>query len=226
MNNESEYPDIYSDKEFVKLYDQIKEYTMVGIERCYALYQAVIYCIRKGQTSSVAECGVWKGGSCMLICFLLMKHGITDWQLYLYDTFEGMVAPGDDDGEIEKEEWQKQLRKDGQSQWCRAELEEVKANMEKTGYPLKHIHFVKGKVEETIPGVMPDSLLLLRLDTDWYSSTRHELQYLYPLLQKGGVLIIDDYGAWQGAKKAVDEYFKDDIVLLNRIDETGRILIK
>ncbi len=74
----------------------------------------------------------------------------------------------------------------------------------------------------------PPSLALLRLDTDWYESTRHELEHLYPRLAAGGVLIIDDYGHWDGARRAVDEYFERQAapLLLNRIDYTGRIAVK
>jgi len=87
---------------------------------------------------------------------------------------------------------------------------------------------VCGPVEQTIPAVLPKSIALLRLDTDWYSSTRHELNYLFPQLVKGGVLIIDDYGYWQAARRAVDEYFavSNTKVLLNRIDYTGRIGVR
>ena len=79
-----------------------------------------------------------------------------------------------------------------------------------------------------MPGYLPSGIALLRLDTDWYESTKHELEHLYPLLVSGGVIIIDDYGHWKGAKKAVDEYIKDNNLplLLNRIDYTGRIGIK
>src|SRR5690606_24776929 len=102
------------------------------------------------------------------------------------------------------------------------------SNMVSTGYPMERCHFVEGKVEDTIPATVPDRISLLRLDTDWYESTRHELEHLWPLLQPGGVLIIDDYGHFEGARKAVDEYFLDrsDAPLLNRIDYTGRIAIK
>ena len=72
------------------------------------------------------------------------------------------------------------------------------------------INFVRGKVEDTIPKNMPEKIALLRLDTDWYESTYHELKYLFPLLSKNGVLIIDDYGHWKGAKKAVDQYFGEN----------------
>jgi O-methyltransferase len=96
-----------------------------------------------------------------------------------------------------------------------------------TKYPPANIHYVKGKVEDTIPATLPsDGIALLRLDTDWYESTAHELKHLYPLLIVSGVLIIDDYGHWDGCKKAVDEYFENRPLLLNRIDYTGRIAVK
>jgi hypothetical protein len=100
--------------------------------------------------------------------------------------------------------------------------------MAMTNYPQDKLNYVVGKVEDTIPETLPRKIALLRLDTDWYESTLHELNHLYPLLTEGGVLIIDDYGHWQGAKKAVDEYIEKNKlkILLNRIDYTGRIAIK
>jgi hypothetical protein len=100
--------------------------------------------------------------------------------------------------------------------------------MYETGYDREKISFVKGKVEETIPDNAPQSISLLRLDTDWYESTRHELIHLYPRLSHGGVIIIDDYGHWLGARKAVDEYIEQNnlCLLLNRLDYTGRIGVK
>ncbi|MCW2967337.1 MAG: macrocin O-methyltransferase, partial [Solirubrobacteraceae bacterium] len=97
-----------------------------------------------------------------------------------------------------------------------------------TGYPPERIHFVRGPVEETLPEHAPERLALLRLDTDWYESTRAEMEHLYPRLSDGGVLIIDDYGHWDGARRAVEEHFaaNGDAPLLHRIDYTGRIGIK
>ena len=93
---------------------------------------------------------------------------------------------------------------------------------------LPRVEFVQGRVENTLPAAAPPEIALLRLDTDWYESTRHELEHLYPRLVDGGVLIVDDYGYWQGARQAVDEYFGEtgEAILLNRIDDTGRIAVK
>ena len=95
-----------------------------------------------------------------------------------------------------------------------------------TGYPEQRLHFVPGLVEETIPAQVPEGISLLRLDTDYYASTKHELTHLYPRIAAGGVLLIDDYGHWAGCKKAVDEYLASrDPVLLHRIDYTGRVTV-
>ena len=231
ISNEEEIPDalqdIEADKNFQQVYAKIKACTMVEPERCYALYHAVQYIIRNGIKGDFAECGVWKGGSVMLVAYTLLEAGITDRKIYLYDTYEGMTKPGEKDGETEKKEWEKNKVNGQLNNWCLSPLEEVQANMAITAYPKDNIVYVKGKVEQTIPGTLPGKIALLRLDTDWYESTKHELNHLYPLLEKGGILIIDDYGAWQGARKATDEYFAPNKgVYLNRIDYTGRLVIK
>ena len=219
--------DIAQDKSFLEIYEKVRNYSMVEIERSFALYQSIRYIIANNIKGDLVECGVWKGGSAMLVAYTLMKAGITDRKIFLYDTFEGMVKPGENDGEFEKKEWEKLKVNGDRSNWCLSSIEEVQTNMYKTGYPKESIVFVKGKVEETIPGKLPAQIALLRLDTDWYDSTKHELTHLYPLLEKGGVLIVDDYGAWEGARKATDEYFATyGPVYLNRIDFTGRLVIK
>jgi hypothetical protein len=132
--------------------------------------------------------------------------------LYLYDTFDGMSEPTENDvapSGQKAEVLLKNLAKDEQNHiWAFAPLDKVRSNVESVGYPADKIKFVKGKVEDTIPGTIPEKIALLRLDTDWYESTKHELLHLYPLLVSGGVLILDDYGYWAGARKAVDEFFE------------------
>ena len=179
----------------------------------------------------VVECGVWKGGSTMMMVKTLMQAGITDREIYLYDTYEGMPEPTEKDKDLSGTSAQgtwSENQTDSVNEWCYSPLEEVQNNLYSTGYPADKIHFVKGKVEDTIPATLPQSIALLRLDTDWFDSTYHELIHLYPLLQKGGTLIIDDYGHWQGAREAVDKYFAENQVtmLLSRIDYTGRIGVK
>lgn len=168
----------------------------------------------------------------MAMAKTLANQSSTDRTLWLYDTFEGMSDPTDSDvdfvGRTADSMLATQERTDTESIWCYSALEEVKNNLQSTGYPDTRIRYVVGKVEETIPNSIPDQIAVLRLDTDWYESTRHELEQLYPRLVPGGVLIVDDYGHWEGCRKAVDEYFARNglPVLLNRIDYTGRMAIK
>ena len=151
--------------------------------------------------------------------------------VFLYDTFTGMVKPTDHDVSLKEEKASEYFDQckigEDRSNWCFASLDDVRNNMALVDYPAERIHYIKGKVEDTLLETRPEKISLLRLDTDWYESTRFELEHLYPRLVKGGVLIIDDYGHWKGAKKAVDEYFgKQGSVFLNRIDYTGRLLVK
>jgi O-methyltransferase len=168
----------------------------------------------------------------MAIALTLIEEGVKDRDLYLFDTFEGMPAPGEKDidlwGEPALEKFSKMKISDVSSTWVNASLENVKQAMALTGYPMERIHFIKGLVEVTIPGKAPESIALLRLDTDWYQSTIHELTNLYPRLSQKGILIVDDYGHFKGAREAVDAYFHKNKMspLLHRIDYTGRLIIK
>ena len=210
----------------------VKRFTMTSPERVYAILEAVRYVIKANVPGSIVECGVWRGGTMMAVAQLLRKLGKMEKDLYLFDTFEGMPTPGDNDvdfrGRVAKREFLTRKRTNDTSNWCYASLADVQSNLDSVGYLNSQIHYIVGKVEETIPDHAPEEISILRLDTDWYESTKHELVYLYPRLVKGGVLIIDDYGHWQGARKAVEEYFSDHGIslLLNRIDYTGRIGVK
>ena len=224
-------PVIDKDERFRRIYDKCKQYTMTSKERMYALYKSVEYIIHSKIPGDFVECGVWSGGSTMLIAYTLLELNATNRKIYLYDTFEGMSEPTEDDYSVSNkssraiDKWKKEQKED-YNEWCYASLSEVKRNMTSTKYPGNNIIFIKGKVEETIPKTMPSKIAILRLDTDWYESTKHELIHLFPLVSKNGVLIIDDYGYWAGSKKAVEEYFSNKSILLNRIDSTGRIGIK
>jgi hypothetical protein len=221
------------DAGFEELRDRVAEATMTSDERMHALFQAINYVTSAGIAGDVVECGVWRGGSSMLGAFALLAHDEASRTLWLYDTFEGMTPPGEldvkYDGSSASDELARQERRaDLVNDWCVATIEDVRSNMQETGYPMNRVRLVEGKVEETIPTQAPDAIAILRLDTDWFESTWHELIHLYPRLVPGGVLIVDDYGWWQGAREAVDRYFDEHGVrmLLSRIDETGRMGIK
>lgn len=217
----------------IDIIEQVRPFTMTSPERLYGLIEAVRYLESNEVAGNFVECGVWKGGSMMAVALTLKKLGSTNRQLYLYDTYEGMTAPTAADLSYQGEGAAELLQKEsGQKEdsviWAYSSLEQVRENVLSTGYPESHIHFIQGDVLQTIPDKVPDSIALLRLDTDWYESTRHEMIHLYPLLVSRGVLIIDDYGFWRGSRQAVDEYIAEHRpgLLLNRMDDTGRVAIK
>lgn len=222
-------PDDFSpeDRELVSA---VSPYTMTSPERIIGLVRGVEYAVRRGLPGAIVECGVWRGGSMLAVAKTLLRLGATDRDLYLFDTFEGMTEPTSHDVSFDGQTAADALRSGspGDLVHANAPLERVRDVIRSSGYDPRHIEFVKGMVEDTIPDSAPDQIALLRLDTDWYESTRHELTHLYPRLVHGGVLIIDDYGHWQGARKAVDEYFAElgAPLLLNRLDYTGRVAIK
>lgn len=149
--------------------------------------------------------------------------------LYLFDTYEGMPPPTDSDRRASDNEIASTLlaaNSKSSKVWCYSALGEVKTNMAKTGYPEDKVHYIEGRVENTLPKMAPPQIALLRLDTDWYESTRHELIHLYPRLSPGGIMIIDDYGFWTGSRKAVDEYFSSTGTFLHRIDANARLIQK
>lgn len=203
---------------------------MTSPERVFALRSAVRYIVQNGIPGDIVECGVWKGGSMMAVARTLLELGDRTRVLHLFDTFEGMPAPTASDVDYAGEEAQERLHRSGKDAnvWAIAPLEQVKRAVLSVGYDPDKFRFVQGRVEDTIPGEAPSAISLLRLDTDWYESTRHELVHLFPRLSPGGVLIIDDYGHWQGARRATDEYLAQHRIklLLNRIDYTGRIGVK
>ena len=213
--------------EFLEVYERCSEYTMTSAERMYGLWSAVRYIAGRALEGDYVECGVWRGGSSMLAALEFKRQAAEDRRFFLYDTFEGMAEPTPEDGAVARSEWSRH-RRESHNDWCYSPLDEVRANMLSTGLPEDRLELVKGKVEDTIPGTAPAQIALLRLDTDWYASTRHELEHLFPRLRPGGVLIVDDYGHWQGARQAVDEYFAEHGIstLLVRLDETGRVAVK
>lgn len=166
----------------------------------------------RGIPGAVVECGVWRGGASMAMALRLQSLGQAR-DFFLYDTFDGMSEPTADDtdpaGLPAAQLLQNSPKDEHNHIWAYAPFEKVRQNFESTGYPGERLHFIQGKVEDTIPATLPEKIALLRLDTDWYASTKHELAHLYPLLESGGVLILDDYGYWSGAKKAADEYFRE-----------------
>lgn len=215
-----------------QIIESAKAFTDTGLDRMLALINAVRYVVKYDIPGAIVECGVWRGGSMMIVARTLLALGVTSRPLYLFDTFEGMPPPQKVDvnflGMKASEKYERVTLGEQGAAWCYASLNDVRNAMRSTGYDMQHVRFIKGKVEDTVPHEAPELIAILRLDTDWYESTRHELVHLYPRLADTGVLIIDDYGHWAGARQAVDEYFAalTRPVFLHRIDYTGRLVIK
>ena len=220
-----------------EIVERVRPFTMTSVDRLEALIDAVRYCVRREIPGAFAECGVWRGGSVLAMILTLQELGAAERDVHLFDTFEGMTAPTAQDVSAHSppalDTWSTAVQRGAQpwEGYFRPELVNIAAVREtvlSSGYPAGRVHLAQGPVEETLPSAAPDALALVRLDTDWYESTAHEMRHLYPRLSPGGVLIIDDYGHWEGARKAVDEYFATEAppLLLNRIDYTGRIAVK
>jgi O-methyltransferase len=203
-------------------------------EAIVTLARAVDHVVKHGISGAFVECGVYMGGNIEVMIRALQRHGISDCDIYLYDTFAGMPKPEERDDEAisgAKKSWEAhRTKEDGDrgSNWMKAGVELVRQRLDPLGYPERHLHFVKGMVEDTIPETMPEKIAILRLDTDFYASTKHELQHLYPRLSPGGILIIDDYGAFPGSRQATDEYAAEHGLdwFLHRVDAHVRLVVK
>jgi len=217
--------------EDVALVRRVEPFTRITPEHLWGCIRAIEYIVENKIPGAIVECGVWKGGSVMAVALTLIRLADQSREFYLYDTFEGMTPPTRHDVDFEGKDAAVQMatakdRSLGIEAY--APLDEARRNVLGTGYDPSKIHFVKGRVEDTIPERAPDQISLLRLDTDWYESTRHELQHLFPRVVRGGVLMIDDYGHWRGVRKATDEFFMDQPSrpLLCRLDYASRLAIK
>jgi O-methyltransferase len=217
-----------------ELIERALPYTMTGVPRLHALVIAVRHLVRARVPGAFVECGVWRGGSVLAMIATLQQLGVDDREVHLFDTFEGMTEPDQRDTSLidrpAVEIWEEAEGRPW-PEFFSPELfneDAVREVVLSTGYPAERVHFVRGPVQQTLPAAAPERIALLRLDTDWYESTRHELEHLYPRLFAGGVLVVDDYGHWEGCRRAVDEYFdgQAEPILLSRIDYSARLGVK
>lgn len=215
----------YSHEELAPLYAR---WTMVNEAHQNFSIQAIERVNEQGVEGDVVECGVWKGGMSMAMIFANQRHNI-DRTFWLFDTFEGLPPPDSEKDDRRAQKLYNRIQKgrinwdvrkklatheleDGKWNW--GPLDVVKQNVLYTGYPPEKLRFVKGKVEDTLPVTnLPEKIAVLRLDTDWYSSTKAEMEYLYNRLQPGGILIVDDYCSWAGANNAIKEFFNQTLHL-------------
>jgi hypothetical protein len=218
--------------DFLPFYEAIRPFSMSSPERLYNVHQAVKYIVAADIPGALIECGVWMGGTMMMVASTLVALGTTDRMLYLYDTYAGHPRP---DPDLDRDlydhpavaDWERETEH-GSRLWADVSIDIVRSNIASTSYPMDRVVFVEGKVENTLLGTRPDQIALLRLDVDWYAPTIACMVHLYPRLCDHGVLIIDDYGHYKGCRQAVDEYLESATapMLLNRIDYTCRTGVK
>lgn len=207
------------------------KFSMTGSIRMWALIQSMKHIRHNKINGDFVECGVWKGGNLALMRRFCDYHKIEKC-IFGYDTFDGMSEPTLEDVDLHGVYASDAMRKSPKNEaitniHAYAGLQQVEENL-RTLNSFEGVRLIKGKVEESlvIPENLPQQISILRLDTDWYESTKIELDVLFPRLVKGGILIIDDYGHFKGAQKAVDDYFRNQNIWLHYIDYTCRLMIK
>ena len=205
--------------------------TMVSLERLIATANSAIYVCKNNLPGAFVECGVWRGGNAILATKIFEFYGKEN-NVYLYDTFDGMVPPTTEDfspiiGSAEEIFAAKEA--DGEK-WCFATVDDVVQNFDQFTAPLSNVVIIKGDVLETLSLSVnvPNQIAILRLDTDWYESTRYEMQILFPRVISQGIIMFDDYGFWGGHQKAINEYFVDKGLNphMSYVDESCRLIVK
>ena len=204
------------------IYTKCSQITLLSKERIYANIDAVEYVVKNNIEGDIVEIGVWKGGS-ILAMILALEELNTTRNIFLYDTFEGMTEPTLKDYELNNNRLAQSVLHEPLYK-AYSPLEEVKSNIFNNITKEHSISFIKGDICQN--KTFPNKIAVLRLDTDWYESTKYELENFYPLVSKNGVIIIDDYGHWAGSRLATDEFINGKNIDLKEIDYTGRLFIK
>ena len=203
----------------------VRKQTMLPYINLVTLYEQVLYCEKGNIEGDLVECGVWKGGAVGLMALANIKNGTIKRKLHLFDAFEEICAPNKDiDGDraindVKKLAGAKALI-NGELKPLKgiydsfggpSDINECKSLIEDTiGYPSNYVNYHKGWFQNTIPFKSKEikKIAILRLDGDWYESTKVCLDNLYDKVVQNGFIIFDDYGWYDGCKKAVDEFFK------------------
>lgn len=182
---------------------------------------AVRFILARKVEGAIVECGVGNGN--FPYQWMQELNACREVrEMYLYDTFAGLVRPTEKDftcadavlyqmsPEEVMQRWESEVISEKVNGWCYDSLESVQGRLRATGYPEVHVHYVVGDVMETLAceEKLPEKIAILRLDTDWYESSKWELERLYDRVPSGGVVIFDDYFHWDGQRRATDEFFR------------------
>ncbi|HVI07959.1 MAG TPA: TylF/MycF/NovP-related O-methyltransferase [Candidatus Binatia bacterium] len=210
--------DRISPSEFASLHRQVRRHTMCSNARLRGLHRAIRYVVSREIPGDVVECGCARGGSAALMGLTLQRLHARR-KLWLFDTFEGLPAPTAHDPDFEVA--------DLFTGTCIGTLEEVRDMFRRLGIA-NNVEFVKGLFQQTLPAAPIARIAVLHIDGDWYDSVKACLDTLYDKVVPGGVIQLDDFGYWQGARKAVEEFFLERSIQapLKRLDYSGRSFIK
>ena len=235
----TEFFDIEFDREAHGKISVVRAHSMLPYARLYSLYEQAVYCEQASVRGSFVECGTWKGGAIGLMALANLAHGASRRDLHLFDSFEGIPEPDEtmDGARAVHEARAAGSGAQGSLVALRdlydsaGTLEVNRALLEETiGYDPGHLHYHQGWFQETLPreAATAGEIAILRLDGDWYASTKVCLDYLFDRVVDGGFVIIDDYGRYDGCRKAVDDFLRREgiVTYLHRIDNEGRYLIK
>jgi len=204
---------------------------------------AIEYILKNNVEGDIVECGVYQGEFEYMWIKELIKHNAVR-DIYMYDTFKGLVEPSEHDytcndatlysstaNEVHTY-WKNNIINEDTNNWCFAPLDYVKNRLNSTGYAENKLHYIVGDVMETLKDKknIPEKISILRLDTDWYESSKFELECMYENVVTGGVIIFDDYYHWNGQRKATDDFFKKIGIECNMVNlgngKTGAFIKK
>jgi O-methyltransferase len=225
------------DEAFPELLDVVRDRTMVTREGLASLYEQVRICEQRGISGSFVECGVWKGGSVGMMALANLRFGGERRHLHLFDSFEGLPEP---DAAVDGAKALREIEASAHGSGTQGRLiplkgvydrrggpgtvDDNRTLLEQTvGYDPAFVHFHKGWFQETLPADAESvgPIAILRIDADWYASTKVCLEFLFPRVMSGGFVIVDDYGTYEGCRKAVDEFLEaqDRPLSLNRVND-------
>jgi len=204
----------------------VRHATMVPEEGLRFTWSAAVDLLTKGRPGNFVECGTWFGG-CSFGLALIQKRlfGSVLRPVFMLDSFEGLPMAGQKDGPAARE-YQQRTHEPGYYDNCRAPIERVRELRAELGLSAKECPLVPGWFDKSLPKIaadLQDGIALLRVDCDWYDPVRQVLDQLEPLVCEEGVVIIDDYYAWDGAARAVHDYFSANN-LAYRIRQIGQEL--
>lgn len=211
--------DLISPSEFSRLYRLVKDITMCSNARLRGLHRAVKYVVAQGIQGDIVECGAARGGSAALMGLTLKRHGSGKRTLWVFDTFEGLPPPTAEDPDYEIAKLY--------TGTCLGTIDEVSASFRHLEIH-RQTRLVKGLFQDTLPAANIESIAVLHIDGDWHDSVKSCLENLYDKVSAGGVIQIDDYGCWSGARRAVDEFLAARSIFpkMTRLDYTGRQFVK